>query len=89
MSTAKAVVVVVWLLLFSCFFVATSSTVSVVGRLGFWLMAATHVVECVVFLPRLRGAPGSLAGHLLRTLAFGFLHVREVRAPENREEVPS
>lgn len=89
MSTAKVVVVVVWLLLFSCFFVATSSTVSLVGRLGFWLMATTHVVECVVFLPRLRRAPKSLAGHLLHTLVFGFLHVREVRAPASREAVPS
>ena len=84
MSTAKAVVVVVWLLLFSCFFVATSSTVSLVGRLGFWLMATTHVVECVAFLPRLRRAPGSLVGHLLRTLVFGVFYVREVRAPASR-----
>lgn len=85
MSTAKAVVVVAWILLFSCFFVATGSTVSLVGRVGFWMMAATHVVECVVFLQTLRRAPGSLASHLLRTLLFGVFHVREVRALVNRE----
>ena len=80
MSASKAVVAVLWLLLFSCFFVATGSTVSLVGRVGFWLMDATHVVECVVFLPMLRRAPGSLASHLLRTMLFGVFHVREVRA---------
>jgi uncharacterized protein YhhL (DUF1145 family) len=85
MSTAKAVVLVLWLLFFSCFFVATSSTVCFVGRLGFWLLATTHLVECAVFLPRLRRAPGSLVGHLLRTLLFGFLHVREVRALTSQE----
>jgi uncharacterized protein YhhL (DUF1145 family) len=80
MSTAKAVVLGAWIFLFSCFFVATGSTVSLVGRVGFWLMAATHVVECVVFLPALRRAPGSLVGHLLRTMLFGVFHIREVRA---------
>lgn len=85
MSNSKAVVAVVWLLLFSCFFVATSSTISTVGRLAFWLMAIIHVVEYAIFLPRLRGAPGSLVGHLLRTLLFGFLHLREVPALDTRD----
>ena len=82
MSISKAVVVVVWLLFFSGFFVATNSPISTLGRLGFWLMAAIHVVEYAVFLPRFRNAPGSLIGHLLRTLLFGFLHIREVPALE-------
>ena len=85
MSTAKGVVVVVWLLFFSCFFIGTSSTVSFVGRLGFWILVTTHVVECAVFLPRLRRAPGSLVGHLLGTFLFGVLHVREVRALTSQE----
>jgi uncharacterized protein YhhL (DUF1145 family) len=89
MTTAKAVVAVAWILLLGCFFVATGSTVSLVGRLCFWLMAAIHVVECVIFLPILRGAPGSLVGHLLQTLLFGFFHVREVRALPSREATRS
>jgi uncharacterized protein YhhL (DUF1145 family) len=89
MSVAKVVVVIVWLLFLSCFFVDTTSTVSFVGRLGFWLMAITHVVECAVFLPRLRSSPGFLVGHLLRTLLFGFLHVREVRGLTTQEETRS
>ena len=89
MSAAKALVVLVWLLLFSCFFVATNSTVSLLGRLGFWLMATVHMVECAVFLPRLSGAPGPLLGHLLRTLVFGFLHLREVPAPTTERAPPS
>lgn len=85
MSTSKTVVAVVWVLLFSCFFVATGSTVSLVGRVVFWLMAATHVVECAAFLQMLRRAPGSLSGHLLHTLLFGVLHIQEVRALLGRE----
>ena len=85
MSNSKAVVAVVWLLLFSCFFVATSSTIATLGRLAFWLMAIIHVVEYAIFLPRFRGAPGSLVGHLLGTLLFGFLHIRDVPALETRD----
>ena len=87
MSIAKVVLLIVWLLLFSCFFVATNSTVSLVGRLGFWLLATIHMVECAVFLPRLGSAPGPLFGHLLRTLVFGFLHIREL-PPLTIEEAP-
>jgi hypothetical protein len=85
MSTAKVVVIAAWILLFSCFFVATGSTASLVGRVGFWLMAATHVVECVVFRPMLRRAPGSLAGHLLHTMLFGVVHIQEVRTLVSRD----
>lgn len=85
MPTSKTIVAAVWILLSSCFFVATGSTVSLVGRVVFWLMAATHVVECVAFLPMLRRASGSLARHLLHTLLFGVLHIQEVRALLSRE----
>lgn len=85
MSTAKGVVVVVWLLLFSSFFIGTGSTASLVGRLAFWILVAIHVVECAVFLPTLRRAPGPLVGHLLRTFLFGVFHVREVRALTSQE----
>jgi uncharacterized protein YhhL (DUF1145 family) len=85
MSIAKTVVAVVWLLCFSCFFIAPSSTLSFVGRIGFWVLVVTHAVECAAFLPTLRSAPGPLAGHLVRTLLFGFLHVRDVRALTSQE----
>ena len=85
MSTAKGVVIAVWLLLFSCFFIGMSSTVSFVGRLGFCILVTAHVVECAVFLPKLRRAPGSLIGHLLRTFLFGVFHVREVGALTSQE----
>jgi uncharacterized protein YhhL (DUF1145 family) len=89
MSTAKAVVLVVWLLFFSCFFVGNGSPISFVGRLAFWILVATHVVECAVFLPTLRRSPGSLVGHLLRTLLFGIIHVREARALTSQEPTRS
>jgi uncharacterized protein YhhL (DUF1145 family) len=89
MSIAKAVLLIVWLVLFSCFFVATSSTASLLGRLGFWLMATVHMVECAVFLPRLSSAPGPLFGHLLRTLVFGVLHVRDLPSLTTEEAPPS
>jgi len=50
------------------------------GTALFWILLAAHALECLVFLPTLRRAPGSLAGHLARTLLFGVLHYQEVRA---------
>ena len=79
MSAAKVVVVVLWLVLFSCFFIATGSTLSLIGRSAFWILIVTHVIECAAFFPSLRNAPGPLVGHLARTLIFGFFHLRDLR----------
>ncbi|MDX1648996.1 MAG: hypothetical protein R3263_04000 [Myxococcota bacterium] len=79
MSGPRIAVLVLWLALLASFLVSTS-TVAVVGRVVCLLLLAAHLVECVVFLPRLRRAPGSLAAHLLQTLVFGVVHVRELPA---------
>lgn len=42
----------------------------------FWFLVIAHAVECVVFLPKLRRAGGSLAAQLVQTLVFGIVHVR-------------
>lgn len=79
MSSPRIAVLVLWLALLASFLVS-SSVLAAVGRVVFLLLLAAHVVECAVFLPRLRRAPGSLAGHLLQTLVFGVVHVRELPA---------
>ena len=45
------------------------------GRTLLAVLLGVHAVEALAFLPRLRAAGGSLAGHLIQTLLFGFLHV--------------
>ncbi len=45
------------------------------------ILAGVHALECLVFLPRLRAAGGSLGNHLLQTFLFGFAHVRTTPAP--------
>lgn len=51
---------------------------SQVGRGIFWLLVVAHAVETVVYLPTLRAAGGSLAGHVLQTMLFGVLHLGEL-----------
>jgi len=53
------------------------------GRTLFWVLVVVHAIECLVFLPRLRRAPGSLASHLRQTFLFGILHVREIPASQD------
>ena len=53
-----------------------------VGRFVFWFLLVAHAVECAVFLPRLRAAGGSLAGHLLQTFLFGIAHVQTLPRPD-------
>lgn len=72
----KIAVIVAWLWGLASFFVAPESTVSSAGRLVFGFLVVAHAVECVVFLPRLRAAGGSLGHHLVQTFLFGIVHVR-------------
>jgi uncharacterized protein YhhL (DUF1145 family) len=78
-SSPRIAVLVLWLALLASFLVS-DSTLASVGRVVFFLLVAVHVVECLVFLPRLRRAPGSLASHLAQTFVFGIVHVRELPA---------
>ncbi len=75
---AKMAVIVAWLLGFGALLLTPGSTPALVGGWLLGILVVAHAVECVVFLPRLRKAPGSLPGHLLRTFVFGILHVREL-----------
>ncbi len=80
MSMAKPVVAALWLLCIAGFVVAPASTVSTFLRGAVWLLAVVHAIECAVFFPVLRKAPGPLLRHLLHTFVFGILYVQDVRA---------
>ena len=79
MSSARIGVLVVWGLALASFLLP-AGLLRTVGFWLFWLMAIVHAVECVVFLPRLRAAGGSLAGQLGQTFVFGMVHMRELGA---------
>ena len=55
----KLVVGAIWLFGIGSFFVAPETRAASLGRWAVGLLAAAHVIECVVFLGRLRQAPGS------------------------------
>jgi uncharacterized protein YhhL (DUF1145 family) len=42
----------------------------------FLFMLVAHAVECVVFLPRIRAAGGSLGHHITQVMLFGVVHAR-------------
>jgi uncharacterized protein YhhL (DUF1145 family) len=75
---AKAVVTVVWLLLAVSFFMA-SSTLRTVGQVLFWLMLVGHAVECAIYWPTLRASGKPLAGQVLQTLLYGYIHYQAVK----------
>ncbi len=81
MAHAKAIVGAVWVLaLVGAVF--ASSTLASLSRFVLAVLVVAHVVECVVYLPKLRRAPGSLAGQLWQTFLFGIAHLRELPSGE-------
>ena len=74
----KAAVIALWVACIAAFFFPATSTLAFLGQRLFWGLVIVHAIECVVFLPKLRGAGGSLANHLAQTMVFGFLHARNL-----------
>ena len=72
----RAAVGVVWIASIAVMLFASGSQAAIVARAVFWIMVVAHVIECAVFLPRLRRAGGSLGAHLFQTFVFGVFHLR-------------
>jgi len=81
MNPPRIALSLIWLFAIACFFMGGDAIWAVAGRAVFWIMAAVHVVECLVFLPRMRAAGGSLPSHLLQTFVFGLLYAGELPKP--------
>ena len=67
MVIGKALVLAIWGVSLASFFIAPEGTA--LARWGptvFWVMGAAHVLEALIFLPRLRSAEGPLGMHLLQ-----------------------
>lgn len=79
MSGPKIFLIAVWLFSAGCFVVGTDSTLAWWGRLTFYLMVAAHLGEFLVFRSVFEKAGGSMGSHAWQTLAFGFLHIQDVK----------
>ena len=84
MNPPKIVLIVIWLATFACLFIESDSLLVTGGTVVFWLLVVAHVVESVVFLPKLKAAGGSLPMHILMTLVFGILHANELEAADEQ-----
>jgi uncharacterized protein YhhL (DUF1145 family) len=82
MSGGKRFLFAVWLLSALAFLAPGDSALASAGRTVFWILVVAHTIECAIFLPRLRRAPGSLGHHLMQTFLYGILYVRELPASQ-------
>jgi len=76
----KVVVRLTWLLATAAFFFPLyDSGVGPFLRFLFWILAATHFVEFLVYLKLYRTTGESMARHFLGTMVFGIIHYTEVK----------
>ena len=84
---AKIALTPVWIWAFVCV-VAPGSfphAVTVVGRVTFWGMAIAHLIELyAMWMPYVKRAPGSFAGHVAQVVLFGLFHGNALRYAEER-----
>lgn len=78
MSPLKLAVAASWVfaIVLMLFFGGSLGTL---GKVVFGILVVIHGIECLVFLPKLKRAPGGLAANLLQVFLFGAVHVRELQ----------
>ena len=74
----KNLVLALWVACIASFFFSTPSTLVLLGQRLFFGLLIVHAIECIVFLPKLRRAGGSLASHLAQTMVFGLFYARDL-----------
>jgi len=74
----KAAVIALWAACIAAYLFPATSTLALLGQRLFWGLVIVHAIECVVFLPKLRRAGGSLASHLAQTMVFGLFYARDL-----------
>lgn len=76
----KAVVIGLWVACLVSFLLPEGSFWATYGPRLFVALVLAHALECLLFLPRLRRAGGSLGHHLVQTMLYGIVHVRTLPA---------
>ena len=54
------------------------------GQFLFVAIVAVHVLQLVLFWPRMRAAGGSMASQIAQVLVFGMFHVRTLPKPSRK-----
>jgi hypothetical protein len=72
----KLAVIALWILAAASFALPGDAGLGYWGRRLFFGLVLVHAIECVVFLPRMRRAGGSLASHLWQTFVFGVVYAQ-------------
>lgn len=84
---AKVGLSVVWAIAFACVVRpgAFPGVVATVGKWTFWGMLVAHVIELLaIWMPYVRRAPGSFAGHVVQVILFGLFHGNALKNAEER-----
>lgn len=79
MTAPKIVTLLIWLGLAASFFMPGEAAWIGWCQIAFWVLALTHFIEFLLYIPLLRKG-GSMAGHLVQVMLFGYLYYQEIKA---------
>lgn len=85
MNAGKMVTLLIWIGLAVTFFIPGEASWIGWCQIAFWVLAAAHFIEFFVYLPLLRKLGGSLAGHFIQVLLFGYLYYQEIKPADSAE----
>lgn len=74
----QTAMVIVWIWSIASIPSRSAAPLAPMGRGVFWILTVAHMLQVLVYYPRLREAPGNLAYDIACTLIWGDLYLRDI-----------
>jgi uncharacterized protein YhhL (DUF1145 family) len=87
MTAPKIVTLLIWLGLAASFFIPGEANWIGWCQIAFGVLAATHFIEFLLYIPILRKS-GSMVAHLVQVMLFGYFYYQEIKAQDTKPAEP-
>lgn len=85
MNPTKIATLLVWFVLAATFFIPGEASWIGWGQIAFWVLAAAHFVEFLIYIPMLRKS-GSMPGHFVQVMLFGYAYYLQISRKNTKLE---
>jgi|TARA_R110002072_G_scaffold125804_1_gene262054 hypothetical protein len=83
MKVSKIITLIIWAVCAWCLVITDNSIWVITGRALFWVLLVSHLLEFVIYLPKLRKMDGSMPAYFINIMLFGIVYWNEIKPGDN------
>jgi uncharacterized protein YhhL (DUF1145 family) len=83
MKVSKIITLIIWAVCACCLVITNDSIWVTTGIALFWVLLVSHLLEFVIYLPKLRKMDGSMPIYFINIMLFGVFYWNEIKPADN------